>query len=202
MRFLQNNDGNLKDEIVNLISKGENDRVEFRNHSGGPNLLAKIISSFSNALGGKLILGVNNKGKITGCNKEDVMETFNKSKEKLIPCPIVSIEFVEINKKVLAIISIEKTEKIISSSLGVFKRVNNSEEIMVTEEIKSKQLNTLTKEEIKDTVGEMAQQISQLTITLEETIQRYRKQNKLSRKIIEWVACGIIGIILSIIIHL
>ncbi|MBU3075043.1 AlbA family DNA-binding domain-containing protein [Clostridium estertheticum] len=197
------NHKNLKDEIVNLISKGDSDRVEFRNHSGGPNLLGKIISSFANASGGKLILGVNNKGKISGCNKNDVMETYNKAKEKLIPCPNVSIEFIEINEKVLAIISIEKTEKIISSSLGVFKRVNNSEEIMVTEEIKSKQLlSAVAKDEINDTVGEMAQQISQLTITLEETIQRYRIQNKLSRKIIEWIACGIIGIILSIFIHL
>ncbi|MBZ9633589.1 helix-turn-helix domain-containing protein [Clostridium sp. FP1] len=199
---MSNNDENLKEEIVNLISKGDNDRVGFRHHSGGPSLLGKIISSFANASGGRLILGVNNKGKIFGCKKEDVMETFNKSKEKLIPCPIVSIEFIEINKKVLAIISIEKTEKIISSSLGVFKRVNNFEEIMVTEEIKNKQLSAVINDEVKDTVGEMAQQISQLTITLEGTIQRYRRQNKLSRKIFEWIACGIIGIILSMIIHL
>ncbi|MBW9156872.1 putative DNA binding domain-containing protein [Clostridium sp. FP2] len=199
---MSNNDENLKEEIVNLISKGDNDRVEFRHHSGGPSLLGKIISSFANASGGRLILGANNKGRIFGCKKEDVMETFNKSKEKLIPCPIVSIEFIEINKKILAIISIEKTEKIISSSLGVFKRVNNSEEIMVTEEIKSKQLSAVINDEVKDTVGEMAQQISQLTITLEDTIQRYRRQNKLSRKIFEWIACGIIGIILSMIIHL
>ncbi|MCB2291596.1 ATP-binding protein [Clostridium sp. CS001] len=180
----------------------DNDQVEFRHHSGGPSLLGKIISSFANASGGKLILGVNNKGRIVGCKKYDVMDTFNKSKGKLIPCPIVSIEFIEIDKKVLAIISIEKTKKIISSSLGVFKRVNNSEEIMVTEEIRSKQLNAVTNDEVKDTVGEMAQQISQLTITLEDTIQRYRKQNKLSKKVIEWIACGIIGIILSTLIHL
>ncbi|MCB2297569.1 AlbA family DNA-binding domain-containing protein [Clostridium tagluense] len=86
------------------MSKGDNDRVECRHHSGGPSLLGKIISTFANASGGRLILGVNNKGRIFGCKKEDVMETFNKSKEKLIPCPIVSIEFIEINKKVLATI--------------------------------------------------------------------------------------------------
>lgn len=202
MRLLPNKDNNSKEEIVNIISQGQNDRVGFRHHSGGPTLLSKIISSFANSLGGKLILGVNNKGKILGCKKDDVMDTFNKAKEKLIPCPIVSIEFIEIDKMALAIISIEKNEKIISSSLGVFKRINNSEEVMVTEEIKSKQLNGVTKYEIKDTIGEMAQQISQLTITLEDTVQRYRSQNKLSRKIIEWIACGIIGVILSILIHM
>ena len=199
---MSNKADNLKEEIVDLISGGDNDRVEFKHHSGGPNSLGKIISSFANASGGKLILGVNDKGRILGCKKDDVMETFNKAKEKLIPCPIVSLEFIEIDKKVIAIISIEKTEKIISSSLGVFKRVNNSEEIMVTEEIKSKQLKAVTKDEINDTVGQMAQQISQLTITLEDTIERYRKQNKLSRKVVEWILCGIIGVILSMLIHL
>jgi hypothetical protein len=202
VQFLSNKNDNLREEIVNLISQGDNDRIEFRHHSGGPNLLGKIISSFANASGGKLILGVNNKGRIVGCKQDDVMDTFSKAKGKLIPCPMVSIEFIEIDKKVLAIISIEKNEKIISSSLGVFKRVNNSEEIMVTEEIRDKQLNAVTKDEPKDTIGEMAQQISQLTITLEDTIKRYRHQNKLSRKIIEWIACGIIGIILSMIIRL
>ncbi|MBZ9686941.1 ATP-binding protein [Clostridium estertheticum] len=100
---MSNKGDNLKEEIVNLINQGDNDRVEFRHHSGGPNLLGKIISSFANASGGRLILGVNNKGRIVGCKKDDVMETFNKSKEKLIPCPIVSIEFIEIDEKVLAI---------------------------------------------------------------------------------------------------
>jgi len=199
---MSNKEENLKDEIVKLISLGDNEKVEFRRNSGGPNLLSKIVSSFANASGGKLIVGVDNKGRIVGCKKDDVIETFNKAKEKLIPCPIVLLDFIEINNKELAIISIEKTDKIVSSSLGVFKRVNNSEEIMVTEEIKSKQLNTVTKYEIVDTVGEMAQQITQLTITLEDTIKRYKKQNRLSRKIIEWIACGIIGVVLSLIIHL
>jgi len=192
---------NRTEEIVNLIRQGDNDNVEFRRHSGGPNLLAKIISSFANASGGKLIIGVNDKGRIFGCEKESVMETFNKAKSKLTPCPDISIEFVEIEKKVLAIISIEKTEKIIASSLGVFKRVNTSEEIMETEEITKKQLNAVTKDDFKDTVEGMAQQISQLTINLEETIRRYKNQNKLSRKIMEWIACGIIGIILSMLIR-
>lgn len=191
----------LNEEIVKLISQGDNDRVEFRRHSGGPNLLGKVMSSFANASGGKLIIGVDNKGKIVGCKKDSLIETFNKAKEKLTPCPNISIEFVEIEKKVLAIISIEKTEKIISSSLGVFKRVNNSEEIMVTQEITEKQLSAVTKDDFKDTVEEMAQQISQLTINLEDTIRRYKNQNKLSRKIMEWIACGIIGIILSMFIR-
>jgi len=71
---------------------------------------------------------------------------------------------------------------------------------MNTEEISAKQLNTASND-FKDTVVEMAQQISQLTISLEDTVKRYKDKNKLSRKILEWIACGIIGIILSMIIH-
>jgi len=89
----------MNEEILRLISQGDNDQVEFRHYSGGPNLLSKIISSFANASGGKLIIGVGEKGKIFGCKKDSVMGTFNKAKEKLIPCPVISIKFIELEKK-------------------------------------------------------------------------------------------------------
>lgn len=190
----------MNEEILKLISQGDNDQVEFRHHTGGPNLLSKIISSFANASGGKLIIGVSEKGKIYGCKKESVRETFNKAKEKLIPCPIISIEFIVLERKTVAVITIEKTKKIVVSSLGVFKRAYDTDEMMKTEEISAKQLNTATID-FKDTIEEMSQQITQLTISLEDSVNRYNNKNKLSRKILEWIACGIIGIILSMIIH-
>lgn len=199
VQLLSNNDVNK--EILELINHGDNNRVAFRRHTGGPNLLSKIISSFANASGGKLIIGVGDDGKIYGCKKDSVVETFNKAKEKLIPCPKMLIEFVELEKKQIAIISIEKTEKIVASSLGVFKRADNSDERMKTEEISEKNLNAAA-DDFKNTVDEMAQQITQLTISLDETVKRYQAKNKLSRKIMEWIACGIIGIILSMIIQL
>jgi len=191
---------NVNEEILELINHGDNNRVAFRRHTGGPNLLSKILSSFANASGGKLIIGVGDEGKIYGCKKDSVVETFNKAKEKLTPCPKMLIEFVELENKQIAIISIDKTEKIVASSLGVFKRADHSDEIMPTEEISEKILNT-TADDFKSTVDEMAQQITQLTISLEDTVKRYQEKNKLSRKIIEWVACGIIGIVLSMTIN-
>lgn len=199
--FLANKNKNINEEVLELISQGDNDRVEFRHHTGGPNLLSKIISSFANASGGKLIIGVGENGKIYGCKKDSVMETFNKAKEKLIPCPDISIEFIILENETVAVITIAPAEKIVASSLGVFIRTDNSDEIMKTEEISEKLLNTESYD-FENTVAEMAQQITQLTISLEETVKRYRDKNKLSRKIMEWIACGIIGIILSMFIHL
>lgn len=199
---MSNKNNPINEEIAKLIQQGDNDQVEFRHHTGGPNLLSKIISSFANAEGGKLIIGVNEKGKILGCKKEFVMETFTKAKEKLIPCPAIAIEFIELENKLVAIISIEKNEKIVASSLGVFKRTDHSDEMMVTEEIMTRELTAATGDDFKETVEVMAKQIAQLTISLEESVKRYNDKNKLSRKILEWIACGIIGIILSMIIHL
>ncbi|MBI4856445.1 MAG: putative DNA binding domain-containing protein [Acetobacterium woodii] len=198
---MANKNKNINEEVLELISQGDNDRVEFRHHTGGPNLLSKIISSFANASGGKLIIGVGENGKIYGCKKDSVMETFNKAKEKLIPCPDISIEFIILENETVAVITIAPAEKIVASSLGVFIRTDNSDEIMKTEEISEKLLNTESYD-FENTVAEMAQQITQLTISLEETVKRYRDKNKLSRKIMEWIACGIIGIILSMFIHL
>lgn len=198
---MANKNKNSNEEVLELISQGDNDRVEFRHHTGGPNLLSKIISSFANASGGKLIIGVGENGKIYGCKKDSVMETFNKAKEKLIPCPDISIEFIILENETVAVITIAPAEKIVASSLGVFIRTDNSDEIMKTEEISEKLLNTESYD-FENTVAEMAQQITQLTISLEETVKRYQDKNKLSRKIMEWIACGIIGIILSMFIHL
>nr|WP_320026027.1 RNA-binding domain-containing protein [uncultured Acetobacterium sp.] len=198
---MSNKNKNINEEVLELIRQGDNDRVEFRHHTGGPNLLSKIISSFANASGGKLIIGVGENGKIYGCKKDSVLETFNKAKEKLIPCPDIFIEFIILENETVAVITIEPAEKIVASSLGVFKRTDNSDEIMKTEEISEKLLNSESND-FENTVAEMAQQITQLTISLEETVKRYQDKNKLSRKIMEWIACGIIGIILSMIIHL
>ncbi|MBC3887792.1 hypothetical protein GH810_05660 [Acetobacterium paludosum] len=202
MELLSNKNNPINEEIAKLIQQGDSDQVEFRHHTGGPNLLSKIISSFANAEGGKLIIGVNEKGKILGCKKDSVMETFTKAKEKLIPCPTLAIEFIELENKQIAIISIEKNAKIVASSLGVFKRTDQADEVMVTEEIMTRELTAATGDDFKETVAVMAKQIAQLTISLEESVKRYNDKNKLSRKVLEWIACGIIGIILSMIIHL
>lgn len=199
--LLSNKNKSINEEVLELIRQGDTDRVEFRHHTGGPNLLSKIISSFANASGGKLIIGIGENGKIYGCKKDSVMETFNKAKEKLIPCPDISIEFIILENETVAVITIEPAEKIVASSLGVFKRTDNADEIMKTKEISEKLLNTESND-FEKTVAEMAQQITQLTISLEETVKRYQDKNKLSRKIMEWIACGIIGIILSMLIHL
>lgn len=198
---MPNKNENMAEEIAQLIQQGDNDQLEFRHHSGGPNLLSKIISSFANASGGKLIIGVDEKGKIFGCKRDSLMDTVNKAKDKLIPCPEISIEFIELENKEIAVISIEKNVEIVASSLGVFKRTDNSDEIMVPEEIVTKQLTAVTNDNFKNTIEEMAQQITQLTVSLDDTVNRYKEKNKLSRKILEWIACGIIGIILSMIIH-
>jgi predicted HTH transcriptional regulator len=190
--------GALTGDIAKLIGKGDNDRLEFRRHSGGPIRLGKIIASFANAAGGKLIIGVDDKGRIDGCEEQEIIETFHKAKEKLIPSPIVSLEFTEIGGKMLAVISIEKAEKIISSNYGVWKRVNNTEEVMEIAEIKSKQLNEVAHEGAAQTIEEMARQIFQLTMTLENTISLYNEKNRLSRKVLEWTACGVIGVFLTI----
>ncbi|WP_145972737.1 hypothetical protein [Acetobacterium woodii] len=103
-------------------------------------------------------------------------------------------------KKVIAVISIEKNKEIVASNLGVFKRTDTSDEIMIPEEITTKTLSAVANDDFKNTIEEMAQQITQLTISLDDSVKRYHEKNKLSRKILEWIACGIIGIILSMLL--
>lgn len=92
--FLENLKGKEVEEVVNyeeIIKKGENDYVEFKSsmrwdyEQGNVNkllehVIAKTISAFMNAGGGKLLIGVKDNGEVLGIDKD--YETLkNKNKD-------------------------------------------------------------------------------------------------------------------------
>ena len=56
---------NLK-ELENLVRKGESDRLEFKRSTGQRTQAAKAVCAMLNGLGGFVIFGVTDKGKIVG----------------------------------------------------------------------------------------------------------------------------------------
>jgi ATP-dependent DNA helicase RecG len=54
------------EELRALVKKGENDRVEFKKSTGQRTSAAKTICAMLNGLGGFVLFGVSNSGKIIG----------------------------------------------------------------------------------------------------------------------------------------
>jgi ATP-dependent DNA helicase RecG len=60
--------------ILSDIRKGESRKIEFKEYLPESSKISKTIISFSNGAGGKLIIGVNDKGEITGVSEDEVLE--------------------------------------------------------------------------------------------------------------------------------
>ncbi len=99
----------IVNELKHLISNGENITVEFKECKTALNKdVYQSIGAFLNRNGGHVILGVNNKGKITGIDKnalyqikKDLVTTLNNPQKINPPLYLLPEEFEITGKKVL-----------------------------------------------------------------------------------------------------
>lgn len=135
-KFLQSNpEINLKkpssEEIAELIDKGETSRIEFKStlrvnlHTNETDknigyAVLKTINAFLNSKGGTLLIGISDKGEITGIEKDrfENQDKFklhlqNLIKEKLGKKfgSLIQISIIEINKKEIAKVEIQTSNK-------------------------------------------------------------------------------------------
>ena len=76
----------LKSELFEIISNGENSGVEFKRDDIKPEQLAKEIVAFANFEGGRILLGVEDDGSITGLQRENPQEwVLNVFRDKVHP---------------------------------------------------------------------------------------------------------------------
>jgi predicted HTH transcriptional regulator len=62
--------------LLEIISQGESDNVEFKTKLPPADLIAKILTAFANSQGGILIVGISDKGEIIGLSNNELMNTF------------------------------------------------------------------------------------------------------------------------------
>jgi ATP-dependent DNA helicase RecG len=84
----------------------ETTQVEFKN-SFNDGVIETLVA-FSNAQGGKIYIGVSDKGEITEIQigKETIQNWINEIKVKTLPSIIPDIELQPVNNKTIAIISV------------------------------------------------------------------------------------------------
>ena len=59
-------------EFEALLSGGEDSRLQFKKDFTNANALALELIAFSNALGGRILVGVDDAGVVTGLSGEDI----------------------------------------------------------------------------------------------------------------------------------
>lgn len=76
----------LKTELLEIIANGENSGIEFKRDDIRPEKLAKEIVAMANFQGGRVVLGVEDDGAISGLQRENVEEwVMNVIRDKIHP---------------------------------------------------------------------------------------------------------------------
>lgn len=100
----------LKTELFEIIANGENSGVEFKRDDIKPEQLAKEIVAFANVQGGRILLGVEDNGQISGIQRPNTQEwVLNVFRDKVHPQLIPFYEEVLLEQGVrVAVISIAR----------------------------------------------------------------------------------------------
>lgn len=97
-------------EVVDIIAEGESATVEFKEDAVRTERLAREVVAFANGIGGKIILGVSDRGKIVGVTKRNTEEWVmnicrNNCRPAIVP---TSFEEIKVKSKRIAILTITR----------------------------------------------------------------------------------------------
>lgn len=112
-----------KEELTELIEKGEDSFAEFKEEKVHPDDLASEMIAFANTEGGRILLGISDKKEIKGISSPDKerQRVENISHHNCEPSLTVNIEKIKINSKIVLCISIPKgPERPYKTNRGVY----------------------------------------------------------------------------------
>lgn len=125
------------DEVLKLIKHNEDEEVEYKPSLSQINEIVETVSAFSNAEGGKIIVGVNNSGDIIGIDvgKDTVERLTNKISQNTDPKVYPRILIKETGGKNIIIISIKPSlDKLVLAFGRPYKRIGKSTRKMSKDE--------------------------------------------------------------------
>jgi ATP-dependent DNA helicase RecG len=98
----------LKSELFEIIANGENSYIEFKRDGIRPEQLAKEIVAFANFQGGRVLIGVEDDGSITGIHRPNLQEwVLNVFRDKIYPQIIPFYEEIKVDdNSIVAVISV------------------------------------------------------------------------------------------------
>lgn len=118
-----------KAELIELIKKGEGERLEFKSSSSEWREIIETISAFSNTSGGKIVVGVSNNGNIIGVKigKGTLEELASKIRDNTEPIVLPSLGTVPADLGNVIVVDVTESGLKPTFAFGKpFKRVGRS----------------------------------------------------------------------------
>ncbi|SFC13083.1 Putative DNA-binding domain-containing protein [Spirosoma endophyticum] len=103
-----------RDQLEELIAQKENIRLEFKRHLSSSHRIARTLAAFANTLGGIILIGVNDDGKIVGVPSEfrEVSKIEDATDRLVEPALTISYETLTPDGRMVLVVSVlESNEK-------------------------------------------------------------------------------------------
>ncbi|MGL5086683.1 MAG: AlbA family DNA-binding domain-containing protein [Clostridium sp.] len=133
------------DNIRDIIAKGETIGVEFKSwikvkEKELMKLLTKEAVGMANTEGGIILIGIEDNGEITGCENYDTQNILESIYDRTIPKLFNSIEEIELDKKKVLVVTVNKGDCIYATSAGeVYKRLGKNTKPMYPKDFSNNQ---------------------------------------------------------------
>jgi len=131
-------------DIFEILKKGESETVEFKTRFNKETIVSLV--AFANTKGGKVVVGVDNKGRVMGTDvrPETVQRYLNEIKVATYPQIMANVDKHQIDGKTVLVFEIsEYPIKPISFKNRYYKRVRNSNHLLTLDEIVDLQQQSL-----------------------------------------------------------
>jgi ATP-dependent DNA helicase RecG len=127
-------------EFLALVREGEGETLEFKESFAEEKEILETICAFSNSRGGRILIGVDDRGKIKGVTlgKNTLQNFLNKVKSSIEPMLIPQLEQVKVGGKTVVIVQVaEGINKPYFFKGVAFKRVGKSNQRLPKDELEA-----------------------------------------------------------------
>jgi predicted HTH transcriptional regulator len=126
-------------DIIDLIRQPENSQLQFKENVYDSKKLAEELVAFSNAEGGRLLIGIADNGELIGLNNDDIQRLnqliSNTCNENIKPPIYPLVEFYQIDENKVLSVSVRKgTQKPYCTSSGIYYTKSGADKRKVSPE--------------------------------------------------------------------
>ncbi|NCC61039.1 MAG: transcriptional regulator [Verrucomicrobiae bacterium] len=164
----------LKTELLEIIANRENSGVEFKRDDIRPEQLAKEIVAFVNFQGGKILLGVDDDGSISGLQRENVEEwVMNVIAEKVHPAILPFYEEVRVDDdSTIAILTFPQ-----GNAKPYVRRHKGAEEVFIRVGSTSRRASREQQMRLYEIGGMLHTEVLPISRTLSNELDKVRLEN-------------------------
>ena len=161
----------MQSQVLEFIFAGESEVLELKTSVREPQVLSRLIGSFANAQGGKIVIGVKESPEVVGVDEALIRRVYEAALKRLVPQPKANLSFLEADGKSVAIVEVERSPEIILSEGSAFVRTGSMTQPMAWSQMRRQlpaQPSPSTIESLTKAIERQSKMIEEMHVQIRE----------------------------------